>query len=365
MMRTIQKLIRYVKKDVSLHFVLKIKMSRHVVLKRSLLNFIEIFTFAALAAYAGLTTLAGIFYTHYIKSNGADYPIKPNGADMEFHQMASDKWNAKINAKSPQFIQTYNKKVEALFHNRTVDVCERYYVRDYRLQKCPTNQNFQKRRNKRDNDAFQWLYNFPSVGINHLVQIYEFLGDHPTDDEFDAIAVQPPFQHVVVRNLRTRNGVDVSVPVMLRAELSRDYMPNGNRIPIPQSIYQRMILLERNNADDAGHILAYSLGGGMFNEFNYVPQYRRVNRNTRQDLSVWFTIEREISRYLQSSSENRVDWQTIVLYDNNGGLRPTGFMLSYRMRTATSAGQDDFVNYCFNNAVDEDGCLAFMRYDRP
>lgn len=114
--------------------------------------------------------------------------------------------------------------------------------------------------------------------------------------------------------------------------------------------------------DDAGHLLAYSLGGGMDRLFNYPPQVARLNRNRGGKTPQW-VHERTIWELLKDNLEDDyVDWNMTVIYNSSlSSVRPIRFCLSYT--SVDDNGVSTAPNeMCFAN-IQTGECFYEYQYD--
>lgn len=91
--------------------------------------------------------------------------------------------------------------------------------------------------------------------------------------------------------------------------------------------------MDRERDDEAGHLLANSLGGSDKPE-NFAPQSRMMNRAVTPITSAvrscsWFDVEEFLRKFLKNNQSASVFWSLIVDYGlYPSSRRPTGFALS-------------------------------------
>lgn len=151
-----------------------------------------------------------------------------------------------------------------------------------------------------------------------------------------------PFDEVVVVEFNKL----VRYPIYLLATLSKDYFPKkGTKRPaITPFIYEKMDERKRiKKVDEAGHLLAYSLGGGMEYWWNYAPQSALVNRGR----SNWRRNENHMQTFLKGTKSGRVNWRVFIVYEEDNP-RPIGYCLQYILIDDEGKHAQSSVMY-FNN----------------
>lgn len=225
---------------------------------------------------------------------------------------------------------------------------------------CRHRPNARQRRQERE---MLWMSHFPEC--SHAEIIDDIYNERNIIHQTPLLA---PFTNVLFYNEISDDDELVVVPRYIRAHITFGDLPSGNarRPPIPANVYTQMARMGlREREDDAGHLLAYSLGGGMNNQWNYVPQSIRLNRDanpigsdTRHVSSGWRGTETEILEFLRANRQRgTVDWSMIVIYGNSRDsgnfhrLRPIGFCLQWN--TTDDSGMQEFRPVeCFSNDPD-------------
>lgn len=203
-----------------------------------------------------------------------------------------------------------------------------------------------KPRKRRNRQGF--MENFPLASIFDIMQMYRTRTTQGST--FRSIGNLPrPFEEVVVQ---TVNGVDL--PMFLRAVI-RSSDRARDRPAIPTSVYNRMRLFDTRPGDDAGHLLAYSLGGGMDNDFNFVPQAARLNRHSLGETSIWLGEETAMATFLDNNANANIEWNLVVHYEDplRNNFRPIAFCLQY---TRYNPNYPPSPEMCFSNDPTHD-CL--------
>lgn len=172
-------------------------------------------------------------------------------------------------------------------------------------------------------------------------------------DEFTEPHISTAYTEV-----RNSNGKGyVEVPLHSTALIRPHHVSNG-RESIPRHIQRHMEDMDafRNQKfaednDDAGHLLAASLGG-LTLKGNFAPMDRRLNRHSNGRPSVWRTVEEKQRKFLTTNRNSSVYWQCGVYYDDPHN-RPTGYGVKYTQYKG-SKKLGEFENYCSNDPDDDD-----------
>lgn len=203
---------------------------------------------------------------------------------------------------------------------------------------------------------------FPLASLAYMIYAWGERARDPNSPNVHFLQnLHDPFTEVVMRTVTNSQGERIDLPVYIRAIIHRDNLPRpGSRTSIPQNVRGKMA--DMNNIkgeDDAGHMLAFSLGGGMLNAWNYVPQAKRLNRNVGA-ASLWLKEERDIARFLMDNPTGRVEWDMFIIYEDPLGdnYRPVAFCLQHTDYDDSNAAHEGR-EWCFSNDP-YDEC----RYDR-
>jgi hypothetical protein len=93
--------------------------------------------------------------------------------------------------------------------------------------------------------------------------------------------------------------------------------------------YMRQFLGSIQGEDEAGHLVAATLGGTR-DRYNLAPQHKTLNRNHNETnnphiLNSWFPEENKIRRFLTANPTGHVEWSVQVKYANEEEGRPICF----------------------------------------
>jgi DNA/RNA non-specific endonuclease len=140
-----------------------------------------------------------------------------------------------------------------------------------------------------------------------------------------------PNRPTITYTTSEHNGVQVVHS--MRATINRNNIPTpgSTRPNQPSGYIERMDQLDRINGDEAGHLMALSIGGP--NELiNLVPQHATTNRNLGRNgeiNSFWRHTETEVQRFARTRGVTSVDWYLYIEYERNENLRPSLFAVRY------------------------------------
>ncbi|XP_055852167.1 uncharacterized protein LOC129916328 [Episyrphus balteatus] len=151
-----------------------------------------------------------------------------------------------------------------------------------------------------------------------------------------------PFEEIIERKDTTnRHGGELYVTKYMKATI-RSSHTGRPRPSIPADIQHYLDLVgfkhgrgDRDpNADQAGHLLAYSLGGTNDDTFNFAPQTARLNTQTPASYSIWWGEEKAMSDFLKAKPNRRIDWELLILHPpltatEEWRLRPIGFCMRH------------------------------------
>lgn len=150
-----------------------------------------------------------------------------------------------------------------------------------------------------------------------------------------------PFREIIERVDTDFAGLEIRVPVYLRATILSSHVSN-RRIAIPQHIrhyldrvgFKQTATRWDPNADHVGHLLADSLGGPTDEQFNFAPQAGRLNTLTPDTWSLWWGEEMAMLGFLRVPNR-RIEWELYVIRPpltstSQWRLRPTSFLLRHK-----------------------------------
>ncbi|XP_031632404.1 uncharacterized protein LOC116346473 [Contarinia nasturtii] len=212
---------------------------------------------------------------------------------------------------------------------------------------------------------YPWLSDFPSESIDTMMGNFERLAnDNRRTGYFnsDDYPANSPFKKIIYRQIPQPFKKEIRLPVYLHAKIKRSHLQDlPSRSGIPSDIYNLLEAKDFRLHDEVGHLLAYSLGGGMENTLNYVPMAICLNRGP------YLKTEQEIGAFLKKEQNGEVDWHLVVIYDkflrNKQGafddsvnldsynLRPIGFCLKYSTKTRADARPVNGARKCFFNVL--------------
>ncbi|XP_053958252.1 uncharacterized protein LOC128863226 [Anastrepha ludens] len=150
-----------------------------------------------------------------------------------------------------------------------------------------------------------------------------------------------PFREIIERVDTDFAGLEIRVPVYLRATILSSHVKDGPTA-IPQHIrdYLERVGFKKTatrwdpNADQAGHLLANSLGGPTDEQFNFAPQAGRLNTLTPNTWSLWWGEEMDMLEFLREPNR-RIEWELYAIRPpltstSQWRLRPTSFLLRHK-----------------------------------
>lgn len=220
-----------------------------------------------------------------------------------------------------------------------------------------------KPRHKRHRQDF--MNDFPLASLQQLIDTYRSNAQAGRLNLGIDTNLPAPFTEAIFINYPQLNVPTAQrrLPVVLRAviygsNIRQDVPVAGSRggQRIPSNIRNRMEAIGRvhdpvtNSLDEAGHLLAYQLGGGIDNWFNYLPMMARLNRAINNENSAWYYEEIGIRNFLTTHQDGWVEWNLMVHYDGsgNGSARPIGFCLQHTDYNAFGNGTPS-QEMCFSN----------------
>lgn len=143
-------------------------------------------------------------------------------------------------------------------------------------------------------------------------------------------ATNPIIEHVEERF----NGV--RLPLSITCDIRNSHIRNRPRPAIPTYVHT-FLRQQMNSApnDDAGHLLAHSLGGPTNEIFNFIPMTIQANRGQN---SLWRRFEIAIPGHLRDNPQGCAIWRIMVIYERGLGhfitnTRPLGLCLDYSLYT--------------------------------
>lgn len=160
----------------------------------------------------------------------------------------------------------------------------------------------------------------------------------------------------------TSRGQIAELPLVVRANIYPRHLRTTERRPIPGPINKKMKLMNKHQSDEAGHIVADSLGGPS-EEYNFVPQTPSLNRNEGSTLSSdripfvsWFSYEEHMREFLREPDAGHIQFTAVIIYGNLlDTRRPVQIGLRLRYYDINNTFVDDSLNCFFSN---EYGCLG-------
>lgn len=139
-----------------------------------------------------------------------------------------------------------------------------------------------------------------------------------------------PFEYAGEIRVQFRNsGSTLSIPYFVRAVIRPNHLRRpGQRETIPSAIHRHLEYMNRDENDEAGHLLASSLGG-ITTHTNFIPMAIRLNRSYGGH-SRWREIEQENYNFLNTNPLSSIEWNLAVVYvPNFTNLRPLGVCLQF------------------------------------
>ncbi|CAH0551543.1 unnamed protein product [Brassicogethes aeneus] len=128
----------------------------------------------------------------------------------------------------------------------------------------------------------------------------------------------------------------IGLTASMRAEIHYTHMAVRRDPIITSNVREHLRQMDRENDDEAGHLLASSLGGPGVS-YNFVPQSSMVNRAVNVAGVVipqpgWYEVEAMLRDYLtEVNGSGHIQWTLVVLYSLlPNSRRPTDFLLSIR-----------------------------------
>lgn len=137
------------------------------------------------------------------------------------------------------------------------------------------------------------------------------------------------FRTIITRTRRHADGHDITLPVYVASDLT-SVRPSSQRGPFSKEVNQYLtrcgIRRGDDNADDGGHLVAYTLGGND-SPTNLVPMARDLNRIQ----GIWYRHEEEVRKFLRAHPAGKVTWEVLLVYSvrSEEPYRPISFILRY------------------------------------
>ncbi|XP_055855223.1 uncharacterized protein LOC129918624 [Episyrphus balteatus] len=216
---------------------------------------------------------------------------------------------------------------------------------------CQAPSNYHVIRSKRQsNDTNVNIY---QAGFRGLNAVEEFVTDIEHDDtNYHTMTFSNPASPITsVSTFRVfadaNHNSYIDLTAAMRAEIHPRHLLQV-RDTISGEVYQHLREMDREVTDEAGHLLASSLGGSGVPE-NFAPQSPGLNRGAGGFSSGWHRVEAMLLRYLQRGL-GYVRWSLLPQYDLlPNSRRPTAFGLSIRFYN----NQGDLYNWNGDGAVIE------------
>lgn len=216
---------------------------------------------------------------------------------------------------------------------------------------------------------YPWLDHFPRESIDMMIENFKTLANDQQRTGYFRIEDFPlnsPFEKIVYRQIPQPLKKEIRLPVYLHAKIKRAHvvdLPSRSSVRTHQDVHNLLEAKDISLHDEAGHLLAYSLGGGMENTLNFAPMAICLNQGP------YLQTEKEIGSFLKKERHGEVDWHLVVIYDenlrnvqsafdssvnlNNYNLRPIGFCLKYSTKTSATARLVMGASKCFYNVRHE------------
>lgn len=166
--------------------------------------------------------------------------------------------------------------------------------------------------------------------LEDVINMYRGLGDARAfgyESETFIPSPQNATRYVVTRRVQPNNQPLFSVPIYVAATIRYHHTQNQRPSSIPENVRSQLTRMNALGDDDAGHILAHSLGGPTIPR-NFVPMNRDLNRIRGN----WFRTENVLRAYLNNERQGYIDWEALVIYpDGFRNYRPIGFIVRYTL----------------------------------
>ncbi|XP_055852166.1 uncharacterized protein LOC129916327 [Episyrphus balteatus] len=189
-----------------------------------------------------------------------------------------------------------------------------------------------------------------------------------------------PFVEIIERKDTNRIGQPLYVTEYMKATIKKSHTGRDRskeaRIPAHIQTYLDFCGFIHGagnrdpNADQAGHLLAFSLGGSNDDTFNFAPQTARLNTQTPACHSIWFGEELAMNEFLKGGANRKIEWELLVIHPpvtatGESRLRPIRFCMRHQNFNG-NAKVDNHNNpitqrdsvMCFSNDADDE-----CRYD--
>lgn len=118
----------------------------------------------------------------------------------------------------------------------------------------------------------------------------------------------------------------ITLPIHTAATIRYHHTINS-RPTIPEDVRTQLSRMDRMSDDDAGHILAHSLGGPTI-PTNFIPMNRDVNRIRGN----WYRTEDALRAYLNHERQGHIYWEALIIYRNDfTSYRPIALVVRYTL----------------------------------
>lgn len=207
-------------------------------------------------------------------------------------------------------------------------------------------------------------------GSNEACTEFNFINDYITDivkDDYYVTVKVNDRKTAIKSYSKLKKGSTIDLTVSMNAEIHHKHL-TSEKSPEPQAVLEHLQKLERDKNDEAGHLLAPSLGGTL-QAYNFVPLSPMINRklllsgnSIRAPQRGWFDVEGLIHNYVAETG-GYVGWDLVISYGNlANSLRPTEFWLLVKLYDATGkltnwGGNKAVTGYHFRN-VPTEACTA-------
>lgn len=192
--------------------------------------------------------------------------------------------------------------------------------------------------------------------------ITEYIADIMKDKYYATVKVNDRATAIKSYSM-LKKGSTIDLTLTMNAEIYYKHLTN-KKPPESQTVRDHVQKLESDKTDEAGHLLAPSLGGTL-KPYNFVPQSPMINRkllvagnSIRSPQRGWFDVEALIRNYV-SETEGYVGWHLVISYGNLvNSLRPTEFWLLVKFYDANGeltnwGGNKAITGYHFRNVPTE------------
>lgn len=164
-----------------------------------------------------------------------------------------------------------------------------------------------------------------------------------------------PFKERCFRQVQ-RNGATVLLPIHVYAEISAQNLKKYKQREPTAQFKNRLTQMNARRGDQAGHILAHSIGG-TDEAKNIMPQHPSVNLG-----DIWKRTEKFIHNFLKEDARKpvnqqlkRVFWTAEIYYRPDlSNYRPVGFCIYYYTKDYSAGETRDRELECTGNSLEAD-----------